>query len=105
MRAFSAMATLVSLLALGGCGKHLSTSVSVDPALSKFVAPDTVVLAAIDLDRIRATPFYARHQKQLDLPMLNTLAGQTSFDFRRDLDSARADLERQRYGRRRTRTF
>ncbi len=85
MRARSALVTLLALLAFAGCGKHLSTGVSVDPALGKFVAPDTVVLAAIDLDRIRTAPFYARHQKQLDLPMLNTFAGQSGFDFRRDL--------------------
>lgn len=87
MRALSTLATLVASLALAGCGNHLSTGVSVDPALSKFVASDTVVLAAVDLDKIRAAPFYVRHQKQLDVPIVNNFAGQSGFDFRRDLDS------------------
>ena len=87
MRALSALAVLVALLVSGGCGKHPSTGIPVDSALAKFVAPDTVVLAGIDLDKFRATPFYARHQKQLDVPMLNTFAAQSGFDFRRDLDS------------------
>ncbi len=85
MRALSALEVLLALLTLSGCAKHLSTGLSVDSALQKFISPDTLVLAAFDLDKVRATPFYARHQRQLDVPLLNNFAGQSGFDFRRDL--------------------
>ncbi len=85
MRAFFAISALAGLLVLAGCGKQLSTGMPVDSGLRKFVSADTLVLAGLDVEKIRATPFYARHQKQLDIPALNALAGQGGFDFRRDL--------------------
>ncbi|MDQ2842342.1 MAG: hypothetical protein M3Y72_15125 [Acidobacteriota bacterium] len=87
MRARSALGSLMAAVALTGCGNHFSSGIAIDPALQKFVSPDTVVLAGIDLSKIRATPFYARHRKQLDLPQLNTFSGQSGFDFRRDLST------------------
>ena len=84
MRALS-FSALVILLGFASCGKHIATGISIDPALGKFVAADTLVLTGMDLERIRATPFYERHQKQLDIPLLNSLSEQSGFDVRRDL--------------------
>ena len=85
MRTRWVLGALVILVTFASCGKRLSTGIQVDSALRRFIAPDTLALAGMDLDKIRTTPFYARHKKQLDLPVLNTFSGQSGLDFRRDL--------------------
>ena len=53
---------LAALLALLGCEKQTGTGIRLDHSIAKLVPPDTTVLAGIDVDRLRATDFYRRHQ-------------------------------------------
>jgi hypothetical protein len=46
-------------LALAGCGS-LTRHGPVDPALTAFIPPDSVALAGVRLDRLRATPIYRK---------------------------------------------
>ena len=80
---------LLGLLSLAvGCRRPaLSTGISVESSLQKLIPADTRVLAGVDLDRLKTTPFYARHAQQLDIPALAALSEQTGFDPRRDLSA------------------
>jgi len=46
------------LLALCGCGPRTPASVNIDPALATLVPSDTVLLAGVKLEALRATPVY-----------------------------------------------
>ena len=50
---------VVALAILCACGT-VAPPPAIDPALSERVPPSTVVLAGIDLDRLRASPLYAK---------------------------------------------
>ncbi len=76
---------LFLIVMLGSCRSHLSTGVTIDPALRKIVPSDSIALAGVDLDKLRATPFYQRHSSQLDIPLLSGVVEQLGFDPRRDL--------------------
>ena len=52
------MACLV--LAAGGCGARRPASVRIDPALATLVPADTVLLAGVKLEALRATPAYKK---------------------------------------------
>ena len=85
MRISVVLAALPLFCLLGSCGKHLSTGVTIDSALRKFVSPDTTTLAGIDLDKLKTTDFYKRYQELLNAPLLNGMSQQAGFDPRRDL--------------------
>jgi hypothetical protein len=51
---------LLLCLILAGCGGGLAKRGPVDPALAAFVPPDTVALAGIRVDQLRATPLYRK---------------------------------------------
>ncbi len=70
---------------LSGCGKHSISGVSVDRDLRKLISPDTTALAGCDLDRLKLTEFYRRHEGQLNIPVIDQAAKQADFDPRRDL--------------------
>ena len=44
--------------ALCGCGPHRPPSVKIDPALATLVPSDTVLLAGVRMEALRATPLY-----------------------------------------------
>lgn len=58
---------------------------SVDPAFRRFVPPDTKALGEVRLEKLRATPFYQRHEQQFNFPQLDEFAERTSVDPRRDI--------------------
>ncbi|HMJ60305.1 MAG TPA: hypothetical protein VK493_01035 [Bryobacteraceae bacterium] len=70
-----------------GCGKAPLAGVSVDPAFRPFVLPGTKALVSVQLDKVKTTEIYQRHQQEFNLPQLNTLAERTGLDPRRDLAS------------------
>jgi hypothetical protein len=84
-RAFLFVWALALLLTLVGCYKQTSTQASIDPLLEKLVSDDAKVLVAFDLTALKTTAFYARHQTQLDTPLLNDLSGRIGFDPRHDI--------------------
>lgn len=52
--------TVCLLVALCGCGSWRPASVRIDPALATLVPSDTVLLAGIKLEALRATPAYQK---------------------------------------------
>jgi len=59
----------------------------VDAKLKPFILPNSKFLAGVDLDKIKQTDFFKRHQSQLDFPQINQLAQEIGMDPRRDLSS------------------
>lgn len=76
---------LVGLLFALGCGKAPLAGVSVDPAFRPFVLPGAKALVSVQVEKIKATELYKRHQREFDLPQLNAIAERTGLDPRRDL--------------------
>lgn len=79
---------LFGLLCLAGCGRTITSGVTVDKAFRPLIPPDTEVLAGIDLDALKATPLYQRHQKDLEFPLLDSSSQRLGFDPRRDISDA-----------------
>jgi hypothetical protein len=84
-RVFLSVWALAFLPVLTGCNKRTSSRVSIDPRLEKLVSDDAKVIVACDLAALKTTAFYARHQSQIDTPLLNELSGRIGFDPRRDI--------------------
>lgn len=84
MRVFASALLLTALLVFASCGRQSETGISVDRALKPLVPPDTKVLAGIDLDKLKAAPFYQRH-KELDWNQLTRLQDSLGLDPTRDL--------------------
>jgi hypothetical protein len=76
---------LAGLLLGLGCGKAPPAGVSVDPAFQAFVLPGSKALVLLQLEKVKATEIYKRHQQAFDLPQLNAMAERTGLDPRRDL--------------------
>jgi hypothetical protein len=76
---------LAGLLFSLGCGKPPLAGVAVDPAFRPFVSPNAKALVSVQLEKIKGTELYKRHQQEFDLPQLNAMAERTGLDPRRDL--------------------
>ncbi len=85
MRNVVAFVVLTGLLV--GCGKAPLAGVSVDSAFRPFVLPATKALVSVELENIKTTEIYKRHQQEFNLPQLNALAERTGVDPRRDVAS------------------
>jgi hypothetical protein len=72
------------LLVLCACRGGLTPRVRIDPRLQVFIPPDTLALAGIRMDQLRATPVYHRLAEQNRLPRFDDFAG-TGFDPKRDV--------------------
>lgn len=81
------MRCLLVLLCVGlvGCGSAQTRSVRIDPALALLVPADTILLAGIRMEDLRATPFYKKSVGQRSLPVLDSLAKETGLDPRKDI--------------------
>jgi hypothetical protein len=80
------LSILVIIFALAaGCTKPGATGVSVNSAFRPLIPPDTKALAAANLDKLKASPFYQRHRKDLDFPLLDAMSERIGFDPRRDI--------------------
>ncbi len=75
------------LLALAACNSSRVVGLQVDSQLKGFILPRAIVLAGVNLDKIKQTDFFKRHQSQLNLPQLDVLPQQLGMDPRRDLSS------------------
>jgi hypothetical protein len=53
---------------LAGCGGSLITRGPIEPDLAVFIPPDTVALAGVHMDQIRATPIYRKLAEERRLP-------------------------------------
>ncbi len=59
-----------------------------DRDFRRLIPPDTKVLAGINIARLTKTAFYQRHQRELDIPLLNASSEKLGLDPRRDLSDA-----------------
>ena len=79
----------LSLVAGGvGCSHADVTGASVDRAFQHLIAPDTKALVGLNIESLTKTPFYQRHQQDLDIPLLNESTEKLGLDPRRDLSDA-----------------
>jgi len=75
---------LMCLAALG-CSSAQTGVVRVDGALAALVPADTVTLAGVRLDALRATPIYQKWIAGKPLLMLDEFAKETGLDLRKDV--------------------
>lgn len=72
------------IVILAGCGS-LTSHGPIDPALAVFVPPDTVALAGVRMDRLRATPIYRKLAEGDRLPRFDQFRTESGFDPSRDI--------------------
>lgn len=70
---------LFFVLALGGCGT--GPSGHIDSGLAALIPPDTLALAGVHLDKLRATPLYRRLAESRDLPNMDPFFAETGLDL------------------------
>ena len=85
MRNSLALFMLCASLVSTACSRSQTTGISVDNAFRPLISPDIRVLAGFDLDRLKATPLYQRHQQELSFPLLNASSERVGLDPRRDI--------------------
>ena len=73
---------------LSGCGSQTQSGVDVDRAYRSLVPVDTTVLAGINLDKLKGSPLYQRHEKDFALPAMEGASERIGIDPRRDLSDA-----------------
>jgi len=78
---------LIALLALVSCTNTGGPGIQVDSKLKPYILPNSKFLAGVELDKIKQTDFFKRHESQLDFPQLNQLPQEIGMDPRRDLSS------------------
>jgi hypothetical protein len=76
---------LLLCLILAGCGGSLTRHGPIDPALAVFIPPDTVALAGVRMDRLRATPIYRKLAERNRLPRFDQFRTESGFDPSRDI--------------------
>jgi hypothetical protein len=72
-------------LALAGCGGSLIRHGPIDPSLAVFIPPDTIALAGVRMDRLRATPIYGKLAERNRLPRFDQFRAESGFDPSRDI--------------------
>lgn len=77
-------ALLAVALLMAGCRREPQFA-RVDAALAPLIPSDTVALACLRLDRLKASPFSRQFVEQTPLPFLTDLQKQTGLDPRRDI--------------------
>ncbi len=86
MRLSFACSVLVCLLAVTGCArKPLTPGIAVDPAFRTLIPPDTNLLAGVEWDALKTSPFYQRHQQDLHIPLFAASAERMGIDPLRDI--------------------
>jgi hypothetical protein len=76
---------LVALVVVSSCARPKPIGAQIDPALSTLIPADTVIAAAVHLDKLRKTPVYDKYLAARSFPELDRLAGFTGIDPRKDL--------------------
>lgn len=85
MRLFLICAFCAVLIAAAGCSRQGPTGVSVDSTFKPFVASDAVALVQLDLQALRKTPLYQRHQAAIQAEGFDQMAERVGIDPRRDV--------------------
>ncbi len=79
------LVVLAGFLLTVACSKHVRSGVSVRSVFGPLVPPNTKALAAADIQKLKASAFYQRHQNDLNFPLLNAMSERVGMDPRRDL--------------------
>jgi hypothetical protein len=69
---------------LTACNHPKVPGVTVDPAFRTLIPPDTKLLSGVEWDSLKASPFYQRHEKELNLPLFNAATERFGVDPLRD---------------------
>jgi len=75
----------LSIVLLCSCARPTPSGAQVDPALSILIPPDTVIAAAVHLDKLRQTPVYEKYLANRSIPQIDRMARFTGIDPRKDL--------------------
>ena len=67
------------------CGRQSASGVSVDSKFKPFLSSDAIAVAQIDLEALRTTPFYQRHQAALQADGFDAMVERIGIDPRRDV--------------------
>ena len=78
---------LIAAAALSACHKPGTTGVSVNSAFRPLIPPDTKALAALDVDKLKTSGLFQRHQNLLNSPFLDALSERVGLDPRRDISN------------------
>jgi hypothetical protein len=84
MRAVS-LGVVLGFVTLAGCGTAQTGTERIDPTLVTLVPGDSVFLADVKMDALRATPSYKKWIANRPAAPLDDLARQTGLDLRKDL--------------------
>ncbi|MGA3039715.1 MAG: hypothetical protein ABSF54_02870 [Bryobacteraceae bacterium] len=68
------------ILLLTGCGSFTNHG-PIDPALAAFIPPDTIALAGIRMDQLRAMPIYRKLERESRLPQLGQFPSRDIHDM------------------------
>lgn len=74
-----------SLAGMLGCGRNGATGVSVDEEFQRLIPADTKALVNVNLDELKVTPLYKRHEQELDFPVLEGAGERFGIDPKRDI--------------------
>ncbi len=85
MRYFFPLFLLAGVIFGTGCNRRSSTGISVDSVFRPLIPPDTKALAGVDLEKIKRTALYERHQNELKFPILDASSERVGLDPRRDI--------------------
>lgn len=87
MRSVLLLLCLTALLLLGSCEKSVPVGVKVDSRLASYVPSTSTLLAGVDVDSLTKSPFYKRHENQLNIQAIQGISEQIGVDPRRDLSN------------------
>ena len=86
VRSWMALSAVIAVACFAaGCSSTSSTGLDIDKSFRPFIPADTEALAGIDLDKLKASPLYQRHEKDLPLPAMEGSAERIGIDPRRDV--------------------
>ncbi len=75
------------MLLLTSCQRNGGPGMEVDPKLKGFIPAKSKALIGINIDKLKQTEFYKRHEARLAIPQLNEFSQQIGMDPRHDLSS------------------
>ncbi len=88
MRYFLPTFVLAGLILGTGCNRPGATGISVASVFRPLIPPDTKALAGVELEKIKSTALYERHQNELKFPILDASSERIGLDPRRDISDA-----------------
>lgn len=71
-------------LLIVSCARQTPVGVTVDPAFRSLIPPETKLLSGVEWDSLKTTPFYQRHQKDMNVPIFNAAAERLGVNPLRD---------------------